>query len=689
MGKQQEILYLPEKGHNVLVGPAGSGKSLCAIFRAIYLQRITNEDIVVLAYNKALKQYLSYLSNYSRNLKICTYHSFVWDILKLNGRKVVSCNVNKIGLIKEAIKIVNKNKNNSTLERFNFICDEITWMQRMGLLDKESYLSAERTGRGRGSLKQENRAIIFEVYKKYKELRKQKKNCGYDFDDIAYYCFRYFKKNDVKCPYKHFIIDEVQDFSPMMIKSISELIKGNGSLMVFGDNAQQIYGNKLSWKETGLSVRKIYHLDVNYRNSIEIEKFSNEFRALMDLEEDEQKYEIYSKENSELPEVIEFEDKNDEIDFVLKKARILSTTRNLVIIVMTKQDQNMFLEKLKRLNIEPNVIDKDTHDFKKKNCVYVGTLFSTKGLEFDTVIIPFCTDNNLQNKLKDRDLTQDDIKVRITKLMYVAITRAMKRLYITHTGPISTYFPKQNDSLYNKFKYFDQNELNSEIKERGITRLCHFTKSKNLSYIFSDDENINGILASNCIEKEFKDPNDLVRYDKRTDHINCSIQYPNFTFLQVCRKQEKLFKDMVILCIKPEVIMRKNTLFCKVNAATNNGEYIKAGIELFRELFQQHVVAFNSKSKVKEFSREIFLPDNCTTDNQAEVMIYKKIPKELIQGIIVRSDFQARQELARLELNNINCDNIKIYVLPEMFDVHTLDKLNEGIDIKMPKEFVR
>lgn len=33
-GKQQEILNLSYSGHNIVLGPAGSGKSVCAVQRA-------------------------------------------------------------------------------------------------------------------------------------------------------------------------------------------------------------------------------------------------------------------------------------------------------------------------------------------------------------------------------------------------------------------------------------------------------------------------------------------------------------------------------------------------------------------------------------------------------------------------------------------------------------------------------
>lgn len=74
-------------------------------------------------------------------------------------------------------------------------------------------------------------------------------------------------------------------FSPMMIQSIVNYIKDEGSVLYLGDRAQQIYGKgKMSWKKLGLKVNKVYTLEENYRNSKEIQDFANEIRKGLELE---------------------------------------------------------------------------------------------------------------------------------------------------------------------------------------------------------------------------------------------------------------------------------------------------------------------------------------------------------------------------------------------------------------------
>jgi DNA helicase-2/ATP-dependent DNA helicase PcrA len=58
--------------------------------------------------------------------------------------------------------------------------------------------------------------------------------------------------------------------------------------------------------------------------------------------------------------------------------------------------------------------------------ILVTTAALAKGLEFDEVIVPFATAGNYQTSL-DRST------------LYVACTRAMHRLSLTHTGPATAF----------------------------------------------------------------------------------------------------------------------------------------------------------------------------------------------------------------------------------------------------------
>lgn len=206
------------------------------------------------------------------------------------------------------------------------------------------------------------------------------------------------------------------------------------------------------------------------------------------------------------------------------------------------------------------------------------------------------------------------------------------------------------------------------IEERNITRLCHFTKSKNLPQILMNER---GILASEFIDKDIFDPNDRYRYDGKTEYVNCSIQFPNVYYFNKIHEKDIQFKEWIILFIDPYMIKEENTCFCKVNAATGNGKYIKKGIEAFKELFEDQVF---------KYTRTINMPENVPTNLQAEVLIHKRIPVEAIQAIVVPNEEQAKREKARLE--TINLEFPSIYVSPELFSTELGNNIREG---RIPK----
>ena len=63
--------------------------------------------------------------------------------------------------------------------------------------------------------------------------------------------------------------------------------------------------------------------------------------------------------------------------------------------------------------------------------------------------------------------------------------------------------------------------------KREITRLCHFTPSRNLVHIATGLE---GILSTKHLtddEKAVFNPTDILRIDGFKDHVCCSLEFPN------------------------------------------------------------------------------------------------------------------------------------------------------------------
>lgn len=213
-------------------------------------------------------------------------------------------------------------------------------------------------------------------------------------------------------------------------------------------------------------------------------------------------------------------------------------------------------------------------------------------------------------------------------------------------------------------------KLEDEIKERGITRLCHFTKSKNFLNIINDSKYIYSVQQ---MSENMKDINDEHRYDHKLDHISCSIQYPNEYYLQTIKDKDILFKEWVVLLLKPEIILKEQTLFSPVNAATKNGKLIYPSSQGLQALFQNEVV---SKYRCE---RTLFQPLNVPTDLQAEVLIYQCIESSYIYGLLVPTIEQAKSEYSRLKVLGKQ-EDFEIWYCKDIFDKNLLARnLKNGI----------
>ena len=210
------------------------------------------------------------------------------------------------------------------------------------------------------------------------------------------------------------------------------------------------------------------------------------------------------------------------------------------------------------------------------------------------------------------------------------------------------------------------NGIQDRAKRRGITRLCHFTPSRNLLHIASDPKSIFSSRHLQDAEAAIFNPTDKERLDGYVDHVCCSIQYPNAWYFQKAQKNERLFPDWVVLLIDPHYLWQPGTRFCPRNAAAAGGRLVNEGTQAFDALFTPIVEG------VQRYQRGPSRPDSIPTDEQAEVLVPDGIGFDDVHGIVVRDDAQAARVAARLKLLvlPVPC----LVVVPEFFDPGALSK---------------
>ena len=304
-------------------------------------------------------------------------------------------------------------------------------------------MAAERVGRRSVRVERADRPVVWDVFEQYLAAR-ETEGYRYDWTDIATAVRHAIAVDDTTPRYRHIVIDEGQDFSPEMLRSLAEILPADGSLTFFGDMAQQIFGHRLSWRAAGLNPPRIWDFKQNYRNTKQI---TNLAIAISEMpyyqgEEDLVPPDDVTADGPK-PTVVSFSDRDREIDFLLRQAKDAAVAGSVAILVRRREDERLFQGNLPgALRLHRNL-----NRWIDGPGVYYGTYHAAKGLEFDTVILPFLSEEYLPDSDEVATLGPEEATQRDGRLFYVGVTRARTTLIVTHTGPLSALVPNDPELL--------------------------------------------------------------------------------------------------------------------------------------------------------------------------------------------------------------------------------------------------
>lgn len=453
VGRQTEVLYLSATGHTVVLGTAGSGKTTLAIHRAAHLADSSLDHggaTLLLTFNRCLITYLNGVSGGIADVDVHTYHKFASGYLRSRGRMGLNsiCGPDqKKAFCRQAIQQVKSGVSHAPiLDRpIKFIVDEFTWLAQNGIQTAADYCEEERIGRAGARAARADRPILFRAYQEYLEIRSSHGKL-YDWDDVAQTVAAEFATDDGDRRYRHIVVDEGQDFSPAMLRSLVAAIPEDGSLTFFGDMAQQIYGNRLSWRAAGLSIKKVWKFTENYRNTKQIARLAlaiaetEHFRATSeDLVEP-----TAPTADGPMPVLVRFPSGEEEIRFVARLAEERAQTGTVAVLFRDRTSEEHLTP---LLSLDAERLHRELSQWSSEPRLYYGTFHAAKGLEFDTVIVPFASATNLPHPPDIEAYGEDEAAARDSKLIYVAVTRAKANLVLTYHGAPTAILPRGDELL--------------------------------------------------------------------------------------------------------------------------------------------------------------------------------------------------------------------------------------------------
>lgn len=272
------------------------------------------------------------------------------------------------------------------------------------------------------------RSTLRETYKGFyrwlgrPELFKPAKNGRLEYADVFPLIHLKMKLEGIRSPWrgvKHLLIDEMQDYTPVQYAVLGRLFGCRKTIL--GDAHQSVnpYNGSTAEQIREVLPRSIrVSLNKSYRSSYEITQFARRIRPNDELEAIER--------HGEEPSIQAFASRAREIEGLQREIAAFGEgdLNTLGVICKTQKQARRIHEALADAGLEVRLVTEGSRSFGQG--VLVCTAHMAKGLEFDQVLVPEVTATNYRTQM-DRNL------------LYVACTRAMHRLALTHTGSVSPF----------------------------------------------------------------------------------------------------------------------------------------------------------------------------------------------------------------------------------------------------------
>lgn len=450
VGRQSDVVYYPSKGHQVVLGTAGTGKTVMAMLRALHLASPDTPGagcVLLVTYNNALVTYLRHLRGVaSGSVTVETYGKFARGYLHglglMSGWGAIATPGQRRKFVQAALADVATGYSPSPFFQRDvaFFLDELEWLSANGVASLDAYKSLERFGRKVG-LSGPQREAVWQVAERY-VARRSAAGPRYDWYDIATSVRGELEQDGRPRRYRHIVIDEGQDLSPEAIRSLVAAADPEGSVTFFGDYAQQIYGQDVSWRACGLTIRRVERFQDNYRNTAEIARLAIAMSEMPSFGGDpEDLIEPRApRAAGTVPALVRCSAPADEIDVVQRLAKDFGRTGTVAVLGRTWADARRACAGLQARKLDPEMSTWDASPG-----VYCGAYHSAKGLEFDAVILPFCAADRVPLPDVVNAFGEDEAASREAKLLYVGITRARTDLVVTYSGELSPLLPTQDE----------------------------------------------------------------------------------------------------------------------------------------------------------------------------------------------------------------------------------------------------
>jgi superfamily I DNA/RNA helicase len=449
---QRQLVQKNYSGPARVSGSAGTGKTIVALHRAVYLARnnpssrvllTTFSDILSNALRARLRLLIGSQPRLGEQIEVLSMDAVGQRLYELNlGKPAIAASEDVRQMIQEAAGSVPDAKFS-----LQFLISEWEQVVDAWQLDSwEEYRDVTRLGR-RTRLKEPQRAFLWRIFQ---SVRAHLAAAGEITRDGLFNLLAQHYRNGAVSPFDFAVVDEAQDVSIAQLRFLAAIGGQRPNALFFaGDLGQRIFQQPFSWKALGVDIRgRSSTLRINYRTSHQIRAKADLLLegAVSDVDGNtEERKGTISLFNGPEPQIEVCESSEEEALLVARwlAARIEAGCQpdEIAIFVRSPAQLPRAESAAKGANLASRHLDHHVETTTGK--VAISTMHLAKGLEFRAIAVMACDDEVLPLQGRVETIVDDseleDVFNTERQLLYVACTRARDFLLVSGTTPASEF----------------------------------------------------------------------------------------------------------------------------------------------------------------------------------------------------------------------------------------------------------
>jgi mRNA-degrading endonuclease RelE of RelBE toxin-antitoxin system len=449
---QRESVEKDFGGPARISGSAGTGKTIVALHRAVFLARMNPDSRVLLTtfsgpLANALRNRLHRLiGNEPKIAERLEVHS-----LNEIGRRLYELNFGKPKVASPEIvrECLRDALAGAGVQKFNRQFLESEWSEIVDpwqLRTWEAYRDVPRLGR-KTRLPEKQREVLWDLFTQvWKKLDEEHLVTN---SSIFARLAEFYDSTDRK-PFDFIVVDESQDIGIPQLRFVRAIAGGKPNGLFFtGDLGQRIFQQPFSWKSIGVDIRgRSRTLKINYRTSHQIRVCADRLLGADVSDIDGNKVErggVTSAFNGPPPVVQELADVDAEVARVAEwiSGHLANGLKphEVGVFVRSKSQLERATKVAQSIGVPFAVLDERVET--TVGTIAISTMHLAKGLEFRAVAVMACDDEVLPLQSRIEAIAdQGDLEEVLNterQLFYVACTRARDFLMVSGISPASEF----------------------------------------------------------------------------------------------------------------------------------------------------------------------------------------------------------------------------------------------------------